>query len=1158
MKIALWHVVRKFNSCLKMALTFGCLFVTALSCPGQMKGGKMQNVSAETAVKGDSYAVIFGISDYPGLPPLKYADKDAVLFRDFLTTPAGGSVRPENIFFKINEDAKAAEFNIQARKWLKGKKFKEGDRVYIYFSGHGDAYNEENYYLLPFDCMPNNDPDNYLSTGVILMHTIKTIIIPELERQNAEVLLIVDACRTNELPGGAKGQQSFINSVQSSTEKSAGEIIMLSAGAGQSAIESLKVGNGHGLFTWYLIAGLSGAADKEGDAADHDGKVSLAEITSYVKNHVRKEAKLLYNANQVPVFLPPDRDLETIAMVDSDTYRNWRLAEHIREQTGGNVLAAVNNKVSAKGIKPGQTTDTALITLDNKFIAAVKQGRLSGKNSAEEFYNRMRDKWPNEPLTDDTKYSLATEYINFGQEKINLFLSGKGIIQVQHMESEFSTGLNNPPGKRMSAETAEQLERMKYLAKTGFDKAAAFMEKAVNLLSSSPELLGQLYPKLYFLQAAAFDARNNITGRRQGIALLKKAIKNDSAAAYDYLMLGHIYYNLKNDSCELYFKKAKQLAPKWADPENGLANFYSYKKRPALAIMHYHEALRLDSLDGLAVQNIGVLYADEGKPDSAIKYFRLGLAINPCENFANSNMGTIHAGFMKSKIVTDPNFRMSEKYLKKAIACDSAFTRAYLQLAGLFDKVNKRDSSIYFLEKGIAINHDDASLYRALGDEYYEMHDLKGSEAAYFKGLKADSLDVETYLSLIWLYQNSASNNDKTFGTPNEEYNKTMLYAMKALKVDPQNAYSYNAMGDVRIALKDNDGALTSYQTAVKIDPVYTDALNGLGNAYFSKGDYDKAQANYLKTIAINPKFEFGWRNLGGAYFAKGDLPNAEASYLKAVTLNPAYTNGFRRLGMIYYKQAFYDKSVSSFKKALKIDTANADAYNELGKVYYRQKHYDTSVYCQQQAVKYASANAYMYTDLGFAQEAMNNTDQAIAAYSKAIQLDANYVLPYANLGFLYQRMKRYDKSISFFEQAIRLKPGYALLLNSIADVYREEGNNQKVLFYYKQSLQSDSTQTAHLQDLGMAYIYSKDFTNGLKYLEKGANAFPRDPIADYNLACGWVIAGDTRKGIKYLSDALDKGYKDYNHLKQDPDLENLRKLPEFTALIKQHFPGSD
>ena len=648
MKMGLQPVITLTGRFFAAAAILVSFILFTLKCSAQMKGGKMQNIVSETAVKGDTYAVIFGISNYPGLPPLKYADKDAELFRDFLTTPAGGNTKPENIFFKINEDAKSGAFKVAARKWLKDKHFKEGDRVYIYFSGHGDALNEENYYLLPYDCTPNNDPDNYLATGVIEMNVIKTLIIPQIIAQKAEVLLIVDACRTNELPGGSKGQQSFINSVQSVSEKSSGEIIMLSAGAGQSAIESPKVGNGHGLFTWYLIDGLSGNADKEGDAADHDGKVSLAEITSYVKNHVRKEAKALYNANQVPVFLPPDRDLETIVIVDSVTYNNWKLVQNMQQQTGGAMLAA-NKKTAERGIAPGSTTDTALITLDNKFIAAIKRGNLSGRNSAEEIYGKMQQRWPKEYITEDARYSLASEFVNFGQEKINLFLSGKGIVHVQRMESEISAKSSNLSNKKVPVEMAEQLARMKTITAAGFDKAAVMMEKAVKLLDNNPDLLTPIYPKLYFLQAAAFDNRNNVLGRRQAIILLKKAIRADSMAAYNYVMLAHVYYNLKNDSSELYFKKAKTLAPKWADPENGLANFYSDKKKEDLAIKHYHEAVRLDSLDALAYQNIGVLYANEGKLDSAEKYVKKGLSINPCDRYANSNMGSLHSGRMKSK-----------------------------------------------------------------------------------------------------------------------------------------------------------------------------------------------------------------------------------------------------------------------------------------------------------------------------------------------------------------------------------------------------------------------------------------------------------------------------------------------------------------------------
>ncbi len=69
---------------------------------------------------------------------------------------------------------------------------------------------------------------------------------------------IMDACRSNELPGGSEGQ-NFLNAAIS--EKRAGEIIMLATGAGQESLEDASIGTGHGLFTYYLIDGLTGMAD---------------------------------------------------------------------------------------------------------------------------------------------------------------------------------------------------------------------------------------------------------------------------------------------------------------------------------------------------------------------------------------------------------------------------------------------------------------------------------------------------------------------------------------------------------------------------------------------------------------------------------------------------------------------------------------------------------------------------------------------------------------------------------------------------------------------------------------------------------------------------------------------------------------------------------
>src|ERR1700722_4544094 len=116
----IWKLMRSFKITYHSKNTFAllCCFTVfaffVLNCQAQTKGGLVKNTIVQKSVTGNTYAIIFGISNYPGLTPLKYADKDAELFRDFLETPAGGNTKPENIFFRTNENAKAADFNVDA------------------------------------------------------------------------------------------------------------------------------------------------------------------------------------------------------------------------------------------------------------------------------------------------------------------------------------------------------------------------------------------------------------------------------------------------------------------------------------------------------------------------------------------------------------------------------------------------------------------------------------------------------------------------------------------------------------------------------------------------------------------------------------------------------------------------------------------------------------------------------------------------------------------------------------------------------------------------------------------------------------------------------------------------------------------------------------
>jgi hypothetical protein len=60
--------------------------------------------------------------------------------------------------------------------------------------------------------------------------------------------------------------------------------IMTASDVGESSKENLQWGGGHGVFTYYLLEGLKGAAD-----ANHDHQITVGELFDYVSRQVSKQ-----------------------------------------------------------------------------------------------------------------------------------------------------------------------------------------------------------------------------------------------------------------------------------------------------------------------------------------------------------------------------------------------------------------------------------------------------------------------------------------------------------------------------------------------------------------------------------------------------------------------------------------------------------------------------------------------------------------------------------------------------------------------------------------------------------------------------------------------------------------------------------------------------
>lgn len=62
----------------------------------------------------------------------------------------------------------------------------------------------------------------------------------------------------------------------------------------------------------------------------------------------------------------------------------------------------------------------------------------------------------------------------------------------------------------------------------------------------------------------------------------------------------------------------------------------------------------------------------------------------------------------------------------------------------------------------------------------------------------------------------------------------------------------------------------------------------------------------------------------------------------------------------------------------------------------------------------------------------------------------------------------------------------------------------------------------------------------------------PKDPLAHYNLACSYALLRQSDLAIGTLRKALELGYHDFGYIRQDRDLDSIRRDPRFKKLMRE------
>ena len=147
-----------------------------------------------------------------------------------------------------------------------------------------------------------------------LQDYLETIAI----KSKSDVLMITDACRSGKLAGGHEGAS---NTTAALAENWENITKVLSSQAGEYSFEGDKWGGGAGVFTYYLVNGMTGLADR-----NNNKEVTAQELYIYMLDNIGRETNFTQNptlvGNMTSTLAWVDRPFSCICL--HDKFDRWR------------------------------------------------------------------------------------------------------------------------------------------------------------------------------------------------------------------------------------------------------------------------------------------------------------------------------------------------------------------------------------------------------------------------------------------------------------------------------------------------------------------------------------------------------------------------------------------------------------------------------------------------------------------------------------------------------------------------------------------------------------------------------------------------------------------------------------------------------------------
>ena len=500
---------------------------------------------------------------------------------------------------------------------------------------------------------------------------------------------------------------------------------------------------------------------------------------------------------------------------------------------------------------------------------------------------------------------------------------------------------------------------------------------------------------------------------------------------------------------------------------------------------------------------------NDGNPDEALEWLNKQLQENPKHGDALiARAMYFYSKEEYGKSLSDLNnaikyynkhneYKMSSIYTGRAMVYEDMgeLEKAIADYTSAYDNTKNEDTSLSHI----------TSILESRAHIYYTQKNYSAADNDYRLMLKHDEANQ---VAMVGLARNMIMREEHQKAV--DMLNSCQKYGDHYDQIYRFRLQAYDKLGEVDMAI---DDAIEYYGISDNSD---IELVESTLKKHFS---YALAKVSEKLNSADEDMRPY-WMVFKGQIYALG------YDYTSAIDLyNQLEKEYGENVNTTYYRAQWYaeiddyDRAIADMLKCVE-ETAEKKVYPimHLTSFYRQNGQFDEAIKWASKLIDLIPTDAFGYYVRGWCNELKGNDKEAMKNYNAGIDVDKEYPNIYLMRGEQYLKQGNIEKANADFEEIIR------------QDTVAEDGTCRMYALHF---LGRDA--------------------EAIEWMDKVIANDPDNKGHYYDQACLYARMGRFQESVAVLRTAFEKGYRTFAHIEADDDLDSVRELPEFKALIEEY-----